>query len=413
FSVGGCQYKCHLDGCAMEHKVWSRADNFRQHLLRIHGKKYDADDDLSMYDCRKPPLWDLDRLSVPSTRWQTANPIQQKLPRAGNDSSGSELRGRTESMPVEEAPQDNQLHMEASGSQGPGNQESYRSDVRMADADDTPDEIPTPPVQAMKDSASPSLTSAKQIVDGTPKYCIKGNLKDYSARSKNDAQKRDVTFSTSQEKKGHECTVCRKTFYRKSILKKHLKRHAKPYSCTFLNCESHFGSKHDWKRHESRQHCQVEKDCNRDGGFWCGFCTKMIEISYINELENAWAKRCDHIDDHFCGRGQSVKHISEWKHEDPSGTKASSRPHEAESDSLLGSEKSGHKSRHGPKANAKPERGNKAQPKPEDIKSYGGVDYTRRENSHLGGMLVSQGNMITINGEEFMEYRVLAKIGFA
>ncbi|WAO97128.1 C2H2-type domain-containing protein [Fusarium falciforme] len=283
----------------------------------------------------------------------------------------------------------------------------------MADADDTPDEIPTPPVQAMKDSVGPSLKSTKQIVDETPKYCIKGNLKDYSARSKNDASKQDVAFRTSQEKKGYECTVCRKTFYRKSILKKHLKRHARPYGCTFLKCKIDFGSKHDWKRHESGQHCQAKKDCNRDGRFWCGFCTKMIEISDISKLGTAWAKRCDHIDDHFCGRGQSLKHISEWKHEDPSGTKASSRPHETESDSLLRSGKLVQKSRHGPKANAKLERSNNAQSKPENIKSYGGVDYTRRGNEYLSGMLMSQGNTITINGEDFVEYRVIAKIDFA
>ncbi|RSL86489.1 hypothetical protein CDV31_016394 [Fusarium ambrosium] len=139
----------------------------------------------------------------------------------------------------------------------------------------------------------------------------------------------------------------------------------------------------------------------------------MIEISDINDLEKAWTKRCDHINDHFCGRGQSVKHISEWKHGDPSGTKGSSRARETASDSLLGSGNSRHKSRHGRKANAKPEQNKNGQCKPEDIKSYGGVDYTRRENEHVSGMLVSKGNNITIDGEDFVEYRVLARIDFA
>ncbi|RSL44206.1 hypothetical protein CEP54_014783 [Fusarium duplospermum] len=138
----------------------------------------------------------------------------------------------------------------------------------------------------------------------------------------------------------------------------------------------------------------------------------MIEISDISELGTAWSKRCDHIDDHFCGRGQSVRHISEWN-EDPSGTKAPSRPHETESDSLLRSGESVQKFRLGPKANAKLERSNNAQSKPESIKSYRGVDYTRRGNEYLSGMLMSQGNTITIDGEHFVEYRVIAKIGFA
>ncbi|RSL71167.1 hypothetical protein CEP54_001533 [Fusarium duplospermum] len=339
----------------MEHKAWSRADNFRQHLLRIHGKKYDADDDLSMYDCHEPPLCDLDGLSIPSTRWQASNPIQQKFPRAGNESSGSEMRGSTEAMPLE---------------------------------------------------------SPKQIVDRTPKHRTKGHLKDYCAGSKSDASTQNVLFSTSR-KQMHGCTVCQKKFSRKCMLKKHLKRHAKPWSCTFFNCQINFGSKNDWKRHERRQHCQVEKDCNRDNKFWCGFCIEVIEISDINDLEKAWTKRCDHIDDHFCGRGQSVKHISEWEHRVPSGIKASSRHREIASDSLLESGNSRHKSRHGFKGNTKPEQNKNGHCKPEDIKSYGGVEYTRRENGHLSGMLVSQGNSITINGDDFVEYRVLAKIDFA
>lgn len=39
---------------------------------------------------------------------------------------------------------------------------------------------------------------------------------------------------------------------------KHLKRHTRPYGCTYTNCPRRFGSKNDWKRHENTMHYQIE-----------------------------------------------------------------------------------------------------------------------------------------------------------
>ena len=39
---------------------------------------------------------------------------------------------------------------------------------------------------------------------------------------------------------------------------KHIKRHTRPYGCTFAKCPRRFGSKNDWKRHENTMHYQVE-----------------------------------------------------------------------------------------------------------------------------------------------------------
>lgn len=153
-----------------------------------------------------------------------------------------------------------------------------------------------------------------------------------------------------------------------------MKRHEKPYGCTFDNCSKTFGSKNDWKRHESSQHWHLETwkcDCKKTDGepcdkgflrresfknhlqhnhtmtdskqideklencrigrhcesrFWCGFCEKLIEIG--PEKVNAWTLRCNHIDDHFCGRRGEKKNITYWKpavspeerHEDDSVT---------------------------------------------------------------------------------------------
>ncbi|KAK3360090.1 hypothetical protein B0T25DRAFT_534701 [Lasiosphaeria hispida] len=155
---------------------------------------------------------------------------------------------------------------------------------------------------------------------------------------------------------------CEKTFSRPCELKKHMKRHDKPYACTHTGCDKHFGSKNDWKRHENSQHTQLEfwkcgekakdhrpglcgkichrretfkhhlgkdhqikdtkpiekqlQDCrvgrNYESRFWCGFCARTIDFKKNGGL--ACSERFDHIDEHFTGKGQQPKrYIREWK----------------------------------------------------------------------------------------------------
>jgi hypothetical protein len=142
--------------------------------------------------------------------------------------------------------------------------------------------------------------------------------------------------------------------------RKHMKRHSRPYGCTFPACSNKtFGSKNDWKRHENSQHfhleswrCDVSKpeggvcakvcyrkqtftehlqkdhlisNCddvsaktqachigrNCQSRFWCGFCVKLIDLK--KKSVEAWAERFDHIDDHFMGRhGLIQQSIQDW-----------------------------------------------------------------------------------------------------
>lgn len=158
---------------------------------------------------------------------------------------------------------------------------------------------------------------------------------------------------------------CGKVFPRPCELKKHKKRHEKPYGCTYPHCTKRFGSKNDWKRHENSQHCQFElwkcnepsrlnpseicgKACHRreqfkahvskehaitdsaeidrrlvscrvgrdcESRFWCGFCKTVVEIS--GRGLKAGTERFNHIDDHYSGRLGSRMDISEWKSVDP------------------------------------------------------------------------------------------------
>ncbi|KAJ9669193.1 hypothetical protein H2201_000544 [Coniosporium apollinis] len=155
-----------------------------------------------------------------------------------------------------------------------------------------------------------------------------------------------------------KCTEpgCKAVLLRKCDLKKHMKRHTKPYGCTFYKCEKSFGSKNDWKRHESTQHfqheawlCLVSKagtqkgDCanpfygqehferhlqdnhqfrnkaklsdfsdkcrmGRNGlhQYWCGFCKELHPVKNVGI--KAWDERFNHIDEMF----KEGRKIGEW-----------------------------------------------------------------------------------------------------
>lgn len=144
-----------------------------------------------------------------------------------------------------------------------------------------------------------------------------------------------------------------------------MKRHEKPYRCTFDKCFKKFGSKNDWKRHENSQHCvkevwrcdeirtddssetcgnnslhrelfvshlekvhklqddAIEKklsSCrvgrNCEANFWCGFCQVIVSIK--GKGLEAWTERFDHIDDHIAGRRGLAKTTSDdWRGLDP------------------------------------------------------------------------------------------------
>ncbi|KAL8811456.1 MAG: hypothetical protein Q9200_001776 [Gallowayella weberi] len=137
-------------------------------------------------------------------------------------------------------------------------------------------------------------------------------------------------------------------------IRKHQKRHTRPYGCTFPGCSKKLGSKNDWKRHENTQHYQIEtwrcdefsersaigrcaslfyrreqfqshlrekhqkhdeqyiqEQCKRhrigrngQDRFWCGFCQEIVELK-TKGLE-AWEERFGHIDDLHYKKGQTI-----------------------------------------------------------------------------------------------------------
>ena len=141
-----------------------------------------------------------------------------------------------------------------------------------------------------------------------------------------------------------------------------MRRHERPYGCTFLSCNKIFGRKDDWKRHENSLHfrlkawkcneerleggacgevcyrqeafqkhlvkahqmspnsgaigakldnCRIEIDRNCLPRFWCGFCCKQIDLK--KKGAEALTERFNHIDDHFMGRYKLPKQsIQDW-----------------------------------------------------------------------------------------------------
>lgn len=174
--------------------------------------------------------------------------------------------------------------------------------------------------------------------------------------------RRTSSFSTNMRK----CEHCPVTVARPCDMRKHMKRHTRPYGCTYPKCHKRFGAKSDWKRHENSQHFQLESfrcqltspssqtPCgelfyraeifkshlleehkmtqseqvehevkmrrigkNGQGQFWCGFCQKIVRLE--KKRNAAWDERFDHIDNHFSKEG---KKIGEWLCVEAKKTKA-------------------------------------------------------------------------------------------
>ncbi|KAL8860144.1 MAG: hypothetical protein Q9178_003408 [Gyalolechia marmorata] len=175
-----------------------------------------------------------------------------------------------------------------------------------------------------------------------------------SLSRKRTAQMASLKDDPGPHKKKIACAQCPVTTARQCDMKKHQKRHTRPYGCTFPGCSKKLGSKNDWKRHENTQHYQIEtwrcheaskssaigqcasifyrreqfqghlrdkhqiqddkriqEQCtlyrigrNGQGKFWCGFCQKIIELKRKG-LE-AWEERFGHIDNLHYKKGQTI-----------------------------------------------------------------------------------------------------------
>ncbi|KAK2003183.1 hypothetical protein LX36DRAFT_724995 [Colletotrichum falcatum] len=471
----GPRFRCHVGSCQTKDKIWPRADNFRQHLKRVHQRTVSPDDDLSEYLLQSSPQRPQDdsfqqnaqddlegvgselfpSFNAGDVTWDDRPPafediqlspqegqsipmdliLDPSLTRTDGPASGASL----DSSEVDMAASNVQLQNQVPDLREPARHEfvqpkeitrapytkavvgakcdgSYefrtdqhrRTPINMslgrerdapvlershsgphddstADGMDCDAATKAPAHQALAGPSgekrrveqgeqltyqSPSVLRNKSqedifgILSQLPKNLIETFLKNQTEAAPENPASAPITNANNQ----HQCphSDCRKGFGRKCELKKHMKRHEKPYGCTFSNCNKRFGSKNDWKRHENSQHFQVEmwkchekradnegescgKVCHRretfrnhlarehkmddaaqvervlekcrvgrngEPRFWCGFCSKIVEIPQRGAT--AWAGRFNHIDDHYAGRNnQPKKEHSDWVAVDP------------------------------------------------------------------------------------------------
>ncbi|KAI4867329.1 hypothetical protein F4820DRAFT_457023 [Hypoxylon rubiginosum] len=416
--AAGSRYQCPIGACKNKDKIWPRADNFRAHMRRVHQKTALSDDELDHYRIRISPKEDSDLI-----RGSTAPDFHQfsgfAIGNTNHGPSGWELHRNSvmdisaESSPpeilrrvqVEETPlvnkpsSEDRFHILNSlathrmqpetndtlfdGQSGVSRAISTRPNLTLdntrfpqpeqleQNAADLHPETRTSPVPRNPEPVDVDLdlTNRDSLLKLLEKLQSSGVLEQLGYKKENplrpeDAQQEPANNTTGESR--HVCTTCQKGFGRRCELKKHEKRHQKPYGCTFPGCSRHFGSKNDWKRHENSQHymlehwrcnekqadnpsevcgkvvqrrelfkqhldschhvkdqatldrkleaCRVGRNC--DTRFWCGFCQEIVEIK--KQGVNPWTERFNHIDDHFHGRNnQEKREISDWREENP------------------------------------------------------------------------------------------------
>ncbi|KAJ5166569.1 uncharacterized protein N7482_005350 [Penicillium canariense] len=165
-----------------------------------------------------------------------------------------------------------------------------------------------------------------------------------------------------------QCDICSKRTRLRCEMKKHQKRHERPYGCTFPHCAKSFGSKADWKRHESSQHLHIPSwlctlhdgtkgtSCARifyreetfaqhlgqdhrvskarvktavhnsrldladQPHFWCGFCTRNVSLGNCGAA--ALDERFNHIDVEHFKKGERGEGLDAGDNAFPSGSAA-------------------------------------------------------------------------------------------
>ncbi|KAI0005650.1 hypothetical protein F4779DRAFT_598155 [Xylariaceae sp. FL0662B] len=311
----------------------------------------------------------------PSEVLSKAEPIKSWQPQ-DNDSSSASEESKTELQGKGESPIDPQRMNESD--------EPRKRSAEPSSGDPAPSTESKASIDTNKAHASPQ-SDDQGLADATPitvnpknrnevmqllEKLDSGGMLEALGWKKEDPPESDDTKqeppNVSGRENHHACSECGKPFARRCELKKHEKRHAKPYGCTFQGCNKRFGSKNDWKRHENSQHfmlehwrcgekqtnnpsetcgkvyhrrelfkahiedehhikdhaalearldaCRIGRNC--EARFWCGFCQRIIEIK--QKGLQAWTERFNHIDDHLNGRNhQAPMKIIDWKNEDP------------------------------------------------------------------------------------------------
>ncbi|KAJ5092191.1 hypothetical protein NUU61_007061 [Penicillium alfredii] len=375
-------YMCYGKNCPRPNKKWPRLDNFKQHLGRMHGEE-DADMLLKRsmdwhaqftrsykFDKSDPqdePMFDMQ----PDLMSMHGNTDAEHITSDSMHHDGMDFLSSRAATPK---PADNNTqpqipltHSETSQLQALGTlglTPSFHSESRNP-----------VPEQGAKKSPSSVTDAADNLINAMTKMMnSRGRRGSQYIDEGIDVEPENVQLSQLQrqmlqrvfsvaldrlsegapadedagsEKQGwFQCESCPKLTRLRCEMKKHQKRHERPYGCTFPHCSKSFGSKADWKRHESSQHlhipswfctfhdvrtdtscerlfhcqqtftqhlnqqhqvpepqvgvavCTSRLDVGEQSHFWCGFCRQTVALRTLGPA--ALDERFNHIDiEHF------------------------------------------------------------------------------------------------------------------
>ncbi|KAL9600861.1 MAG: hypothetical protein Q9219_002903 [cf. Caloplaca sp. 3 TL-2023] len=408
-------FRCAARNCPKKEKIWPRLDNFRQHCIRIHPEE-DCDDLVSMseldpgFSMQANNFGDSSKLSTGDVgigtevdgmtnyvnpRITFAHPLNtlSYQPCSTLDSQEFQLKYTSNTSPVSPEMPETSANMTR---YSPNLQHIDTGQLLKVPEPNNSRKGPVLPAlqSSMEQRHASGICEGKNLHKKGPKSkpmasakkaeqvsealaseitkCInscQGSSRDIQAAIKNrllltfnpellrkrTAQTAAMDNETNQRKKRRiMCDQCSATTTRECDMRKHKKRHTRPYGCTFPGCWKELGSKNDWKRHENTQHYQIEtwrchehsksshtgqcasifyrreqfqghlreehgleddeyirEQCKRhrigrngQSAFWCGFCRRVVELR-SKGLE-AWEERFSHIDDFHYKKGESI-----------------------------------------------------------------------------------------------------------
>ncbi|KAJ5915391.1 hypothetical protein N7466_011324 [Penicillium verhagenii] len=374
-------YLCHGKNCPRPNKKWPRLDNFKQHLSRMHAGE-DGDSllrkSMEWHESttgRRPeykledtgsvePMMDIqDHMSTISgdVDMDSDESIHHVQDNVGYLSSRSETpRAASTNPPSEICLSDSQSQFQNLGSMSLNTSPTQeRIDPSMGHAltssepfvTDAADNLINAMTKMMNHRIPKNQNNDEGIEVETDsalsqpqRQMLQKVLSVALERLSDDAPA--AQDATDDKQDWFQCDTCSKRTRLRCEMKKHQKRHERPYGCTFPQCAKTFGSKADWKRHETSQHLHLPswlcafhdlakgESCGRifyreetytqhliqqhripkprlksslsstrldladQSHFWCGLCTRAIPLQSNGAA--ALDERFNHIDtEHF------------------------------------------------------------------------------------------------------------------
>ncbi|KAJ0421033.1 hypothetical protein BJY00DRAFT_312452 [Aspergillus carlsbadensis] len=372
-------YMCFGHNCPRSNKKWPRLDNFRQHLARMHNTE-DTEALLrksqQWYEkCVKPH--DIVSPSFTDNASESATPLQaQQLLESEQFAQGLDQELRDPIAPIHAAAhasdmltfdsikrldEDHEMHGIEHFPQQPVELSAREFTLDQSHREKLePSQLANNKVDNTRDAVV--LKGAEGLIKVLRKMAPvqEGELSDQMREVFQDMLlKAHDILSPSEDSAGTadkagwiQCEFCPKQTRLRCEMKKHLKRHERPYGCTFYNCDKKLGSKEDWKRHELSQHYGIQSwqctlpdpaqdgvSCARifnrqeayaqhlkkqhqadddgkvqasvckngldwNGKFWCGFCRDIIHVR--GEGLVALNQRFNHIDIEHYQKGERI-----------------------------------------------------------------------------------------------------------